>query len=227
MSQASSTFDFEAVAGRYDAWYDTPFGAACDALEKQALAAALPDPRRGTRLLEVGAGTGHWTRFFAERGFAVAAAEVSPAMLAVARGKNIAGAEFYAADALDLPYRDGSFDVAAAVTVLEFVRDPGRAVAEMARCVRTGGCLVVGALNRLSLVAGLRIRSGSRLWRAARFYTPAGLKRLLACHGRASVSTAVFLPPGWHPGKSAGLIEAAGRAFRLPFGAFIVGKAAL
>ncbi len=44
-----------------------------------------------------------------------------------------------AADAHDLPFRDGSVDALILVRVLEHVRDPQRVVAEIARVVRPGG----------------------------------------------------------------------------------------
>jgi ubiquinone/menaquinone biosynthesis C-methylase UbiE len=61
------------------------------------------------------------------------------------------------ADAHRLPLRDRSVDAALFVTSLEFVEDPGRALAEAVRVSRTGLMLVV--LNRWSL-GGLSRRLG-------------------------------------------------------------------
>jgi hypothetical protein len=49
--------------------------------------------------------------------------------------------DFRVADAQNLPFADDSFDVAAMALVLSFLPDPGRAIAEMARVVRPGGCV--------------------------------------------------------------------------------------
>jgi len=68
------------------------------------------------------------------------------------------------------------------VTVLCFVPDPPRAVAEMARVLRPGGVLVLGEPGRWSAWGAwrrLRAWAGSTTWRAARFWTPAELRGLL------------------------------------------------
>ena len=41
-----STFNFEAIAEYYDAWYDDPVGEAYDILEKNSVAKLLPRLRR-------------------------------------------------------------------------------------------------------------------------------------------------------------------------------------
>jgi SAM-dependent methyltransferase len=51
------------------------------------------------------------------------------------------------ADARDLPFRDGVFDVVVAIYVLHHVPDAARAVAEMARVVRPGGTVVVACVG--------------------------------------------------------------------------------
>ena len=59
-----STFDFDPLAETYDRWYDTAEGAMYDRLEKQAVAELLFENTHGKKLLDVGCGTGHWSRFF-------------------------------------------------------------------------------------------------------------------------------------------------------------------
>jgi len=101
----------------------------------------------GECVLDVGCGSGAVTRDIARRvgpaGRAVGV-DPSPQFLVVARELAEAaglgsGLEFCEGSALHLPFPQGSFDVAVAVTVL--VHTPGgeSAVAEMARVVRPGG----------------------------------------------------------------------------------------
>jgi SAM-dependent methyltransferase len=77
-------------------------------------------------------------------------------MLTVLRsgGERITGVQ---ADAHQLPFRDRAVDAALFVTSLEFLEDPGRALAEAARVSRRGLMLVV--LNRRSL-GGISRRIG-------------------------------------------------------------------
>lgn len=79
-------------------------------------------------------------------------------------------------DALALPFADGSYDVTALITTLEFLSDPARALAEAVRVARQG--VVLGVLNRWSVLA-LRYRlSVKALWRSARFFGTGELARM-------------------------------------------------
>jgi SAM-dependent methyltransferase len=73
-----------------------------------------------------------------------------------------------------LPFRDQSFDVVTAVTVLCFVEQRSRVVEEMARVLKPGGRLVIGELGRWSTwTASRRVRAwlGNEFWGHARFTT--------------------------------------------------------
>ncbi len=73
-------------------------------------------------------------------GYTVSGVDISPRMVNIAKGKTITGASFRIADGHDLPFDNGAFDITAAVTALEFVREPGRVILEMVRCTKkTGG----------------------------------------------------------------------------------------
>ena len=124
MPSDASTFDFGMIADSYDRWYQTPLGRAYDLLEKRAVARMLPRAAPDARLLDLGCGTGHWSAFFATLGFKVTGMDIAPEMIAAARAKHIAGASFDVADAHKLPFDDGEFDVATAITTLR--RSPPR-----------------------------------------------------------------------------------------------------
>jgi len=212
------------VAGSYDQWYETAVGQAYDRLEKLAAERILPTPTDGRRLLEVGCGTGHWSRFFAAQGFLVTGVDLSPEMIRKASAKAIPDARFLVADAGALPFADGEFDVAAAITVLEFVADPRRVLEEMKRCVRRGGLLVVGVLNRLSVLGVWRRLRPSELFASATFFSCSELRRLLAGFGEARVRAAAFVLPWRGLLWLAPVLDALGRSCHLPCGDFLVGK---
>jgi len=66
--KAPSLFDFGKIAGEYDRWYDTPRGKQYAQQEKSAVLQCFSRPLPGDRLLDVGCGTGYWSRFFCSSG---------------------------------------------------------------------------------------------------------------------------------------------------------------
>jgi len=80
------------------------------------------------------------------------------------------GGPYIRGDVEALPFRNGAFDAAMFVTVLEFVPDPGSALREAARICRRG--LLLGVLNRWSVLAASRRLRGGPAWSHARFFSP-------------------------------------------------------
>jgi demethylmenaquinone methyltransferase/2-methoxy-6-polyprenyl-1,4-benzoquinol methylase len=71
----------------------------------------------------------------------IVAADFSPEMLEVARGKGVENT--IVADALQLPFEDASFDAITVAFGLRNMADWDRALAEMARVMRRGGHLLI------------------------------------------------------------------------------------
>jgi ubiquinone/menaquinone biosynthesis C-methylase UbiE len=100
----------------------------------------------GSRVLDIGAGTGDQTLMAARRvgpqGM-VLATDVSATMLALtleaAREAGLANVETRVMDAQELELESGSFDAAVARFSLQFVPDVGRALAEVRRVLTPGG----------------------------------------------------------------------------------------
>jgi len=214
-------FNFSAVAESYDDWYRRSKGRVYDRLEKRALARLTDDLPAGLSLLEVGCGTGHWSRVFSERGFRVVGVDISPKMVRVARGKGIGEADFAVADGGELPFKDGSFDIAVAITVLEFIPEPQMLLREMARCVRRGGRLVLGVLNRFSLNALIHRIKPSSIVSKVRFFSPRELVSILAQFGRHRIFTTAFVIPIRPALWTAPATNFLGELLNLPFGDFI------
>jgi SAM-dependent methyltransferase len=182
-THAANPFDDPALASRYEDWY-AGAGKDADILEKALLGKLLCLFPNARSVLEVGCGTGHFTRWMAERGLDVVGVDVSGPMLNEARRLG-GGPRYLPGDAHSLSFADGSYDVTALITTLEFLPDPARALAEAARVARQG--ILLGVLNRWSMLT-LRYRlSGKAMWRAARFFGPWELAALArrAAGGRA------------------------------------------
>jgi ubiquinone/menaquinone biosynthesis C-methylase UbiE len=186
----------------YARWRETRLGRITEWLE-QRLVLELAGPVAGRAVLDVGAGDGTYAVALAQRGARVCAIDMSSTALAQANRKAlVAGVtlETVAADALQLPFPSGRFDLVLAVTALSFVSSPTLTLREMARVLRPGGCLVLGELGARSAWAVWRRACallGSRTWRGAHFWTPSELRRLASDAGLlpGSVFGAAYYPP--------------------------------
>jgi SAM-dependent methyltransferase len=146
---ASST----SIGGRaaaYDAWYQTPRGRWIGETEFALLRAMLrPEPQAS--LLDVGCGTGYFTRHFArELGGEVVGIDPDEASLRFARAHAVRGERYKMARGEALPFTDCSFDFSVSVAALCFIPDERQAVREMLRVTRKRFAL--GLLNRHSLL---------------------------------------------------------------------------
>lgn len=110
----------------------------------------------GHTVLDVACGTGVVAREAAgrvgERG-KVVGIDLNPAMLAVAQRLR-PDIEWRQADATQLPFADGSFDIVLCQAALMFFPDVTRALREMARVVRLDGTVAVQVWGRLESQPG-------------------------------------------------------------------------
>jgi ubiquinone/menaquinone biosynthesis C-methylase UbiE len=220
-------FDFSAIARDYDRWYETAAGRAHDRIQKADVVRLLRPPRPGDRLLDIGCGTGHWSRFFASLGYAVTGIDISEEMIRVARRRPAPGCVFELADACALPFDECSFEVVAAMATLEFVSDAPRVLAEMFRTVRPHGSVVVGTLNRLAPINRHRLARAREPYASGRLLSPGELRNLLGRFGRVRM-VASRMPSsrrGWRLGRWIGHRIAPGR--RKFAGPFIVAEVRL
>jgi SAM-dependent methyltransferase len=108
----------------------------------------------GCRVIDIGCGAGRHSFEAYRRGATVVAVDrdrgelqnVQRMFVAMARAGEIPGgasATTVAGDALDLPFRNGSFDCVIASEVLEHIPQDGKAMWELARVVRPGGMVAV------------------------------------------------------------------------------------
>ncbi|MBU0713746.1 MAG: methyltransferase domain-containing protein [Verrucomicrobia bacterium] len=183
-----SRFDFGELASRYDSWYETDEGRRHDAAQKQAVLALLPKHATGGRcLLDVGCGTGHWSLFFAQQDYEVTGVDICPEMIAAAQACKALHCRFDVADAMNLPFLDKSFDVVSAMAMLEFISDTRRVCAEMIRCLKPGGRLVLGTLNRLAEINQRRVAEQAEPYVSAQMFAPEELCKLLMLFGNVTI----------------------------------------
>lgn len=103
-------------------------------------------PKGPLDALDCGCGTGFLSLELAARGHRVTGVDFAPSMLELARGKAAAqglAVRFEQADAENLPYPHGTFDLVISRHVLWTLPHPEAAIDEWARVLRPGGRLAI------------------------------------------------------------------------------------
>lgn len=173
-----SPLSFHPRVADYDAWYHTLRGRWIGQTEF-ALVKSLLRPERNCSLIDVGCGTGYFTRLFArELGGRVIGLDPDEEALRFARAHAAAGESYVRGRAEELPFEDGAFDFSISVAALCFVQEDRLAVREMLRVTRRRFAL--GLLNRNSLLWRRKGRNGSTgAYAGARWHTAAEARVLL------------------------------------------------
>ncbi|MBI5915445.1 MAG: class I SAM-dependent methyltransferase [Bacteroidetes bacterium] len=152
---------FQPEATDYDGWFDRH--PVLFQSELAAIRSVLPAFQKG---VEIGAGTGRFASALGIRH------ELEPlddyAEIASSRG-----IEVVKGVAEQMPYADGSFDLALLVTVDCFLDDVPKAFAEASRILEEGGTFVVAILDKNGAIAKKYERSGFPSYQNAHFHSPA------------------------------------------------------
>ncbi|NWG11519.1 methyltransferase domain-containing protein [Candidatus Bathyarchaeota archaeon] len=142
--EAADVYSQENVVEKWEFFHTTKYGLKTDTLEKAVLNKLMKKLGSVTDLLEVGCGTGHFTRWFESLGLNCCGFDLSHLMLKKAKSlsphiQSIQG------DASLLPFKDKSFDVVAYTKCLEFIPDIAKALREGVRVARKG--MLLGLMN--------------------------------------------------------------------------------
>jgi len=143
-ARPSAAPDFAAIKGRQQAaWASGDFAVIGVTLQivGETLAEAA-DIRAGETVLDVAAGNGNATLAAARRFAHVTSTDYVPTLLEKGRQRAAAeglAVEFRVADAEDLPFPAGAFDVALSTYGVMFAPDHARSSGELLRVVRDGG----------------------------------------------------------------------------------------
>lgn len=205
-------------AGEYDAWYDTARGRWIGEAEYSLILKQLK-PKPGDHLLDVGCGTGWFTRKFSGLpGVKITGVDIDQDALAFARAHDHLS-NYATADARHLPFEDEQFDSVVSITALCFVDHWETALSEIVRVAR--GRFAIGLLNRKSLLwRNKGQHGGTGAYRGAYWHTAKELRIALAKLpvSNIKIDSAIFLPSGSEIARYAEKILPSS----LPFGSFLL-----
>lgn len=161
----------------YDAWYDTQRGCWIGGTEYMLLKAMLR-PEAKASLIDIGCGTGYFTRRLArDMSGRVVGIDPDEEALRFARAHAVRDEVYQNAKGEALPFADGEFDFSVSVAALCFIPDERAAVREMLRVTRKR--FAIGLLNRHSLLRRDKGRDGGKgAYRGAHWHTPAEVRAL-------------------------------------------------
>ncbi len=207
----------------YEAWYHTPRGKWIGETEFSLLL-QLMQPEPGQTVLDVGCGSGYFSRHFSNVNLGVTGIDPDPAMLKYARSQP-GKVNYLQGTALQLPFENETFDHCTAITSLCFVNEPMQALTEMWRVCRYG--IALGLLNRNSPLYSQKRDQGG--YKGARWDTWSEVEKWLPSLNPSPVTsthrTAIFFPGSRLFGRYAEFIV----PNTLPWGGFLaiyLGKAA-
>lgn len=102
------------------------------------------DVRDGTRLLDVGCGSGYALQLAAKRGAVVSGLDAAGALLGVARSR-IPDADLREGDLEALPFGDDAFDAVTAFNSVQYATDPIQGLREIKRVAAPGSPIAVAS----------------------------------------------------------------------------------
>ncbi|HEY7369315.1 MAG TPA: class I SAM-dependent methyltransferase [Thermoanaerobaculia bacterium] len=148
------------------------------------------DPRPGDRILDLGSGKGAYCGTLARKGSRPTGVDPSLSALAIAHTWVDGAGCFVGASGESLPLKDGAFDKAVSVCVLEHTSDPARVLAELARVTKPGGTLAISvdAMNSPHVTEEHR-RHHAAEYKCHRFFDEKDLRALLSAAGFETLET--------------------------------------
>jgi SAM-dependent methyltransferase len=136
-------FDNHAASNVYDAFTPESNALVIDAFKR------LADLPAGSRVIDLGCGSGVFTQLLREAGYRVTGLDISPKL--VERGRRVyPGLDLIVGDAEALPFADGTFDGVLLSALVHHFPDPRPLAAEVYRILRPGGRFMAFDPNRLN-----------------------------------------------------------------------------
>lgn len=208
---------FDAIAEEYDNWYQTPLGAFVDEVENKLTFETIR-LTLGMKVLDVGCGSGIYTKRLVEKGCNVKGVDISEKMLELAQ-KKLPEVCFVQSSVYGLPFPENKFDMAFSMATFEFIEEFEAAYFEMKRVVKPGGQIFIGTINGDSTWGELYQSEASKkttVFKHAFFKTPEDIKGV-DTKNFVTYTDCLFFPPdtkksqlNWEYEKQCALTEKPG-----------------
>ncbi len=188
---------FNNLANKYDSWFETSLGKKVFNSEKSCIE-ELVKKREGKLAIDLGIGTGLFSKILIEKGYRVIGIDISDEMLKIAKDR---GFEVIKHDLKNpLPFINETFDFAFSMTSIEFLKRPEDLIKEVNRILKKDGEFLLITLNSLSLWAVVRRIKGlfikNYVFKKGKFYSTNNLKKLFDENWEILKSgTCAFIPP--------------------------------
>ena len=123
---------------------------------------------RGKRVLDAGCGGGFYSLWLSEKRAKVLGIDGSEEMIKIAKNRasrKKLRARFLIGDVSDLKIEDGAFDLVLSTLVLMDVKKLDKAISELVRVTRNGGCIVISVQHPILTGGDWERGSGRKLFR--------------------------------------------------------------
>lgn len=114
-------------------------------IEERHLLHILPS-LKNKKVLDVGCGTGRWTRKFLRKGAKTIGIDNSKEMIEIAREKT-RNSDFRVMDARNLDFPANYFDFVFSSLMLSHLKNWDKSLKEMIRVARAGGCIIISDIH--------------------------------------------------------------------------------
>lgn len=101
---------------------------------------------KGRKILDLGCGTGIYTKILKKRGAIASGIDLSPKMIELAK-KNVKGVDFRVGSVYKLPYKPGTFDMVLASLVMNYFSNLDKAFREIKRVLKRDGVFIFSIDN--------------------------------------------------------------------------------
>lgn len=118
---------------------------------------------RGKKVLDLGCGTGIYTKILKRKGANVQGIDISPKMIEIAK-QYVKDVDFKVGSAYKLPYKTGTFDIVLASLVVHYFGNLGQAFREVRRVLKKNGVFIFSSDNPVT-AATHRMRGRPRKYR--------------------------------------------------------------